>query len=91
MNVIVFSKRLGRARQFELGRPVAATVTIALILSVLAGVLFAGVQLGRSSLFEPTTQVADWGRRLEEQRLQVLEAKQELQNRWMHSQVASAR
>ena len=29
MNVIVFSKRLGRARQFELGRPVAATLTIA--------------------------------------------------------------
>lgn len=81
MNVIVFSKRLGRARQFELGRPVAMTVTVAVIVTVLAGVLFAGVQLGRSSLFEPTAQVADWGRRLEDQRLQVLDAKQELQNR----------
>lgn len=80
MNVIVFSKRLGRARQFELGRPLALTVTIALVLSVLAGVLFAGVQLGRSSMFEPTAQVADWGMRLEHQRLQVLETKQELQN-----------
>jgi hypothetical protein len=80
MNVIVFSKRLGRARQFELGRPIAATVTIATIIAVLAGVLFVGVQLGRSSLFEPTAQVADWGRRLEAQRLQVVETRQELQN-----------
>jgi murein DD-endopeptidase MepM/ murein hydrolase activator NlpD len=82
MNVIVFSRRLGRARQFELGRPVALTVTIAAVVTVLASVLFAGVLLGRSeSLFEPSAQVGDWGRRLEEQRLQVLDAKQELQNR----------
>lgn len=81
MNVIVFSKRLGAARQFELGRPVALTVTIAVVMTLLATVLFAGVQLGRSGMFEPTAQVADWGRRLEEQRLQVIDAKQELQNR----------
>jgi murein DD-endopeptidase MepM/ murein hydrolase activator NlpD len=81
MNVIVFSKRLGRARQIELGRPLAAAVTIGLIVTVLAGVLFAGVQLGRSNLFAPTAQVADWGRRLEDQRQQVLDARQELQNR----------
>lgn len=86
MNVIVFSRRLGRARQFELGRPVALTVTIAAIAAVLACVLFAGVQLGRSgALFEPNSQMGaqmgDWGRKLEEQRLQVVDAKQELQNR----------
>lgn len=82
MNVIVFSRRLGRARQFELGRPVALTVTITAVLAVLTGVLFAGVQLGRSELlFQPTAQVGEWGRKLEEQRLQVIEAKQELQNR----------
>ncbi|HMN45002.1 MAG TPA: M23 family metallopeptidase [Povalibacter sp.] len=81
MNVIVFSKRLGRARQIELGRPLAATVTIGLIVTILAGVLFAGVQLGRSNVFAPTAQVADWGRRLEEQRQQVVDARQELQNR----------
>jgi len=81
MNVIVFSKRLGRTRQFEFGRPVVLTVTLAVVVTVLAGVLFAGVQLGRSSMFAPTAQIADWGRRLEEQRLQVLDAKQELQSR----------
>ena len=82
MNVIVFSRRLGRARQFELGRPVALTVTITAVVAVLACVLFAGVQLGRSELlFQPTAQVGEWGRKLEEQRLQVVDAKQELQNR----------
>ena len=35
MNVIVFSKRQGRARQFELGRPLALTVTCAIVLAVL--------------------------------------------------------
>lgn len=82
MNVIVFSRRLGQARQFELTRPVALTVTIAVVVTVLGGVLFAGVQLGRSELlFGPTAQVRDWGSRLEEQRLQVLDAKRELQER----------
>lgn len=81
MNVIVFSKRLGGARQFELGRPLTLTVTIAAVMTLLTGVLYAGVQLGRSDMFEPTAQVADWGRRLEEQRLQVVDAKQDLQNR----------
>ncbi|HEY4369687.1 MAG TPA: M23 family metallopeptidase [Steroidobacteraceae bacterium] len=82
MNVIVFSRRLGRARQFELGRPVALTVTIAVVIALLSGVLFAGVQLGRSGLLlKPAAQVGDWGRRLEEQRVQVVDAKRDLQER----------
>ena len=47
MNVIVFSKRLGKARQFELNRPLAMTATLAVVCTVLTGVLFLGVQLGR--------------------------------------------
>lgn len=82
MNVIVFSRRLGRARQFELGRPVALTVTIAIVVTLLTGVLFAGVQLGRSgAILEPVAQASEWGRKLEEQRLQVLAAKRDLQER----------
>lgn len=82
MNVIVFSRRLGRARQFELGRPLALTVTIVSVLTLLTGVLFAGVQLGRSgAIFEPAAQASEWGRKLEEQRLQVLAAKRDLQER----------
>src|ERR1700754_4007100 len=80
MNVIVFSKRLGRARQFELGRPVALTVTIAVVVALLSGVLFAGVQLGRSGAL-PTAQVGDWGNTLEKQRQQVVDAKRDLQER----------
>lgn len=82
MNVIVFSKRLGRARQFELGRPLAMTVTIAAVLTVLGGVLFAGVQLGRSGLvLDPAAQVGEWGVKLEEQRAQVVNARRDLQER----------
>lgn len=82
MNVIVFSRRLGRARQFELGRPIALTVTIATVLALLTGVLFAGVQLGRSgAILEPVAQAGEWSRKLEEQRLQVVAAKRDLQER----------
>lgn len=82
MNVIVFSRRLGRARQFELGRPIALTVTIMTVLTLLTGVLFAGVQLGRSgAIFEPIAQAGEWSRKLEEQRLQVVAAKRDLQER----------
>jgi murein DD-endopeptidase MepM/ murein hydrolase activator NlpD len=82
MNVIVFSKRLGRARQFELGRPMAMTVAIAAVALVLSGVLFAGVQLGRSGLVsDPATQVVEWGAKLEEQRQQVVHTRRELQDR----------
>jgi murein DD-endopeptidase MepM/ murein hydrolase activator NlpD len=82
MNVIVFSKRLGKARQFELNRPVAMTVTAALVTTILSGVLFLGVQLGRGGLTrDPIEQVGHWGATLEEQRLQVVDARRELQER----------
>lgn len=82
MNVIVFSKRFGKARQFELGRPMAMTVTIAAVVLVLSGVLFAGVQLGRSGLaFDPATQVTEWGTKLEQQRTEIANARRDLQER----------
>jgi murein DD-endopeptidase MepM/ murein hydrolase activator NlpD len=82
MNVIVFSKRLGKARQFELNRPLAMTVTVTLVTTVLIGVLFAGVQLGRGGFGgDPVEQVGHWGATLEEQRQQVVSARRELQER----------
>jgi len=82
MNVIVFSKRQGRAHQFELSRPMALTVTLAVLFALLGGVFFAGLQLGRSGVTaNPALQVRDWSRTLEEQRQQVLAAKRELQER----------
>lgn len=79
MNVIVFSKRLGRARQFELNRPMAMTVVLGLAAAILSGVLFLGVHLGRTS--SPAAQVGKWGATLESQRLEVLAVKRELQER----------
>lgn len=81
MNVIVFSRRAGSARQFELGRPLAMTVTIAIVVTVLAGMLFLGVQLGRSGLANPATQVTEWGAKLEQQRVEVANARRDLQER----------
>jgi murein DD-endopeptidase MepM/ murein hydrolase activator NlpD len=82
MNVIVFSKRHGRARQIELGRPLALTVTVAAVLALLSGVLFAGMQIGRSgAVNDPGQQVVEWGAKLEEQRAQVLATRRELQDR----------
>jgi hypothetical protein len=82
MNVIVFSKRLGRARQLELGRPLAMTVMIASLIAVLSGVLFVGVQIGRSGFVSnPVGHVGEWGSKLEAQSAQILDAKRELQER----------
>jgi murein DD-endopeptidase MepM/ murein hydrolase activator NlpD len=82
MNVIVFSKRLGRARQFELGKPLAMTVSIAIVITILSGVLFAGIQLGRSGMvLDPAAQVGEWGVRLEEQRSQIATTRREVQER----------
>jgi murein DD-endopeptidase MepM/ murein hydrolase activator NlpD len=81
MNVIVFSKRLGRARQFELGRPVALMATVVTVGALLTAVLFVGMQMGRTGTLQPTAQVGDWGRTLEEQRQQVADTKRDLQER----------
>src|SRR5687767_746315 len=82
MNVIVFSKRFGKARQFELGRPMAMTVTIATVMLVFGGVLFAGIQLGRSGLIlNPAAQVTEWGTKLEQQRTEIATARRDVQER----------
>lgn len=82
MNVIVFSKRLGKARQFELNRPMAMTVVFGFAAALLGGALLLGVQLGRGGLgYGPAEQMGEWGAALEAQRLEVLAAKRELQER----------
>jgi murein DD-endopeptidase MepM/ murein hydrolase activator NlpD len=82
MNVIVFSKRFGRARQIELTRPLALTVTAALVLSIVGGAFFVGLGLGARGLIgEPSAQLIEWSTSLETQRQQVLEAKRQLQEK----------
>jgi murein DD-endopeptidase MepM/ murein hydrolase activator NlpD len=82
MNVIVFSKRIGRARQIELTRPFALTVTVALVLAIVGGAFFAGLGLGaRGLMAEPAAHVVEWSQTLDSQRLQVLETKRQLQEK----------
>jgi murein DD-endopeptidase MepM/ murein hydrolase activator NlpD len=82
MNVIVFSKRIGRAHQIELTRPLALTVAITLVLTIVGGAFFAGLGVGaRGLLNEPAAQVLEWGQTLETQRAQVLATKQQLQEK----------
>jgi len=82
MNVILFSKRLGRARQIELGRPLAMTVMIGSVVALLGGTLFLGIQLGRSGFVSnPVGQVGEWSRKIEAQSAQILDAKREVQER----------
>jgi murein DD-endopeptidase MepM/ murein hydrolase activator NlpD len=80
MNVIVYSRRLGRARQIELNRPLAMTAMIAAVSVILGGVLFAGVMLGRSDA-APAAQTGEWSRTLAEQSAQVAATRRELQER----------
>jgi murein DD-endopeptidase MepM/ murein hydrolase activator NlpD len=82
MNVIVFSKRHGKARQFELSRPWVLAAAFLSVVGVLGGTLFLGVQLGNNGiLLNPTTSLVDWSRKLDDQRKQVTQAKQDLQER----------
>lgn len=81
MNVIVFSKRLGRARQIDLGGPRMLTMAAALVVFLFSGLLLAGFQLGRSNSGQSGSQVGEWSRKLDDQSAQVLEAKRDLQER----------
>ena len=82
MNVILFSKRLGRARQIELGRPLAMTVMISAAIALLGGALLLGVLLGRGGFVsDPVGQIGEWNRKIEAQSAQILEAKREAQER----------
>jgi murein DD-endopeptidase MepM/ murein hydrolase activator NlpD len=82
MNVIVFSKRIGRTRQIELTRPLALTVTLLAVFAIVGGAFFAGFGLAtRGFIGEPTAQVVEWGQTLELQRKQVVEAKRQVQEK----------
>jgi len=82
MNVIVYSKRLGRAHPIELGRPLVLTFTIAMVFTLFSGVLLAGVQIGRTyGLTRPAQQLQQWGLILQKQSSDVAATRQELQQR----------
>jgi murein DD-endopeptidase MepM/ murein hydrolase activator NlpD len=82
MNVIVYSKRLGRAHPIELGRPMVLMTFLAIAFTLFSGVLLAGVQIGRTyGLTRPAMQLQEWGLVLQQQSSQVASTRQELQQR----------
>ena len=82
MNVIFFSRREGRARQFDLAHPVTLGLVAALALGILGTAFALGLQLGSGhtrsiSLGEST----HWTAILAEQKSQIAELKSQLQER----------
>jgi murein DD-endopeptidase MepM/ murein hydrolase activator NlpD len=82
MNVIVFSKRMGRAQQFEVNRLQVLALTAILLLGVMSIAFLAGSRLGPNRVeLESTAQVLKWSREIESQRAEVLDSRRELQDR----------
>jgi hypothetical protein len=76
MNVIVYSNRGGRARQFQVDRRLALVGGVSVFLFVIAAVFFAGMRVGGGGFFlTPSSQVLEWSRQLESQRAQVQEVR----------------
>jgi len=82
MNVILLSKRDGRARQLDLARPLTLTALSALVFAFLGSAFALGVQLGRGNhervVLADTTR---FGSLLTEQKKQIADLKQQVQLR----------
>ncbi len=82
MNVIVYSKSGGRARQFRIDRRLAVTGTISVLAILVVSVFYAGMRVGGGNLFlTPTAQVLEWTRQLDAQRVQMQDLKSQLQEK----------
>lgn len=81
VNVIVFSRRLGRARQFELHRPLSLCVLSAAAVLVLVGTFTAGLMWGRGDFSSPDQQASAWRRTLAVQRAEIGAVRQETDER----------
>jgi murein DD-endopeptidase MepM/ murein hydrolase activator NlpD len=82
MNVILLSKREGKARQFDLARPLTLTVLAAAVLLFLGSAFALGLQLGRGSHERVVrSDTVRFGTLLTEQKKQIADLKQQLQLR----------
>ncbi|MGH8287739.1 MAG: M23 family metallopeptidase [Steroidobacteraceae bacterium] len=82
MNVIIFSKRDGHARQLNL-HPIILTSIIVAVLAVIGGAFGAGLSLGHdgSASALPFAQTARWSRVLAKQREEIADLRQQVQAR----------
>lgn len=82
MNVIFFSKREGRARQFDLAHPVTLGFVAALGLGILGTAFVLGLQLGSGHTRTMALgESSRWSSVLAEQKTQIAELKKQLQER----------
>lgn len=80
MNVIIFSRQDGRARQVNLAHPAALAGLVLTTLTVLGTAFFAGRAVGSwDAAGQPAEQVAEWSRRLAAQQAEIAESKRVLQ------------
>jgi murein DD-endopeptidase MepM/ murein hydrolase activator NlpD len=82
MNVIFLSRREGKARQLNLGRPLTLSVIAGLTLVVLGAAFALGLQWGRGAPGRAALgEAARFGSLLADQKVQIAELKQQLQLR----------
>lgn len=82
MNVILFSQREGRARQFNLTHPLTLAIVGVVALGILGAAFSLGMQLGqRSSRSLAGADAEHWSRVLLEQKAQIAELRAQLQER----------
>ncbi|HKT74565.1 MAG TPA: M23 family metallopeptidase [Steroidobacteraceae bacterium] len=82
MNVILFSKREGRAHHLNLAHPVTLGVIAALALGILGTAFVLGMQLGRGSGGHLARSESDrWASVLADQKRQIAELKERVQER----------
>jgi len=80
LNIIVFSRDQGRARQFDLRSPVFVAIAVSIALVLFGGVFAAGSWIGgRWAESEPARQLARWATELKNQHEQVEAARKVLQ------------
>lgn len=79
MNVIVFSRRLGRARQFELHRPAVLCLVSGIVALVLAATFTCGLLLGRGDLGQGASST--WRSTLAAQHAEIGAARRETHER----------
>ena len=82
MNIIFFSKREGRARQLNLAHPVALGLAAVLGVGLLGTAFVLGMQLGHGGGTRLATRdTAQWSQVLSDQKHQIADLKQQLQER----------
>ncbi len=82
MNIIFFSKRFGSARQLNLAHPVALGLAAVVGLGLLGSAFVLGMQLGKGhTAYVAGGQSEHWSQILSDQKRQIADLKQQLQER----------